>query len=67
MKTKKAKKVHIKADGSWDLTDLYRNSSKHPFNIEWQKYYNPNEGRDQIMFLYSDKYTGKIVKYRVLR
>ena len=67
MKTKKAKKVHIKADVSWDLTDLYRNSSKHPFNIEWQKYYNPMEGRDQIMFLYSDKNTGKIVKYRVLR
>jgi hypothetical protein len=69
MKTKpqKAKKVHIKADGSWDTTDLYRNDQRNPFNIEWLKYFNPREGRDQIMFLYSDKNTGKIVKYRVLR
>ena len=67
MKTKKAKKVHIKADGSWDLTDLYRNSSKHPFNIEWQKYYNPMEGRDQIIFIYSDKKKKKIIKHRILR
>ena len=66
MKTK-AKKVHIKSDGSWDTTDLYRNTERNPFKIEWLKYFNPVEGRDQIMFLYSDKDTGKIIKYRILR
>ena len=66
MKTK-AKKVHIKSDGSWDTTDLYRNAERNPFKIEWLKYFNPVEGRDQIMFLYSDRDTGKIVKHRILR
>jgi hypothetical protein len=66
MKTK-AKKVHIKSDGSWDTTDLYRNAERNPFKIEWLKYFNPVEGRDQIMFLYSDRDTGKIIKHRILR
>jgi len=60
------KKLHKKLDGAWDTSDLYR-SGKAPFNIEWIKYYNPVEGRDQIMFLYADKETKKIVKYRILR
>ena len=67
MKTKKAKKkVHKKRDGSWDTSDLYK-AGKNPFNVEWIKYYNPVEGRDQIVFLYSDKKTGRIVKHRILR
>ena len=67
MKTKKVKKkVRKKSDGSWDLSDLYR-SGKNPFDIEWIKCYNPMEGRDQILFLYIDKSTKKIVKYRLLR
>ena len=60
------KKPHKKSDGSWDLSDLYR-SGKNPFDIEWIKYYNPVEGRDQILFLYSDKETKTIVKHRILR
>ena len=67
MRAKRAKKVHLTPDGSWDTSDLYRNTGKNHFNIEWVKYFNPVEGRDQIMFLYSDKSTGKIVKYRILR
>jgi hypothetical protein len=67
MRKKRAKKIHLKSDGSWDTSDLYRNTSKNPFNIEWVKYFNPVEGRDQIMFLYCDKNTGKIIKYRILR
>lgn len=63
---KTKKKVHKKPDGSWDLSDLYR-SSKNTFNIEWLKYYNQVEGRDQIIFLYTDKKTNKIVKHRILR
>ena len=67
MKTKKVKKkVHRKNDGSWDTSDLYR-SGKSPFDIEWIKYYNEAEGRDQILFLYKDKLTKKIFKYRILR
>jgi hypothetical protein len=67
MRAKRAKKVRLKPDGSWDTTDLYRNNEKNPFKIEWVKYFNPMEGRDQIMFLYCDKNTGKIIKYRILR
>lgn len=67
---KKAKnfkrKPHKKKDGSWDLSDLYK-SGKSPFNIEWVKYYNPVEGRDQVMFIYTDKKTKKIHKHRILR
>ncbi len=63
---KTKKKVHKKSDGSWDLSDLYR-SNKSLFNIEWTKYFNAAEGRDQIIFLYTDKKTKKIVKYRILR
>jgi hypothetical protein len=60
------KKPIKKKDGSWDLSDLYR-SGKNPFNIEWLKYFNPMEGRDQILFLYIDKKTKKICKHRILR
>jgi len=66
IKRKTKRKPHKKRDGSWDTTDLYR-SSKNPFDIEWLKYFNPAEGRDQIMFLYTDKKTKKICKYRILR
>ncbi len=70
MKTKKnetKKKVHRKPDGSWDTSDLYRNSDRYPFDIEYIKYFNPMEGREQIMFLYSCKETKRIVKHRILR
>jgi len=60
------KKPHKKSDGSWDTSDLYK-SGGNPFDIEWVKYYNPVEGRDQILFLYSDKETKSIIKYRILR
>lgn len=66
LKEKPKKKPVKKEDGSWDTSDLYR-ISRNPFNIEWVKYFNPMEGRDQIMFLYTDKKTKKIVKHRILR
>jgi hypothetical protein len=66
MRTEVKKKVHKNPDGSWDTSDLYR-ISRNPFNIEWVKYFNPVEGRDQIMFLYTDKETKKIIKHRILR
>ena len=66
MRKKVKKKVHKNPDGSWDTRDLYR-TSRNPFNIEWIKYFNPAEGRDQIMFLYTDKKTKKIIKHRILR
>ena len=65
-KQSKRKLPTKKKDGSWDLTELYK-SGKSPFNIEWIKYTNPAEGRDQIIFLYTDKETNKICKYRILR
>ncbi len=74
MKTKRkkqrVKKIHEGADPTWHTVTYPatpEHPSKSPFNVEWLKYFNPMEGRDQIMFLYSDKDTGKIVKYRVLR
>ena len=66
MRTKIKKKPTKKKDGSWDTSDLYR-GGKNPFNIEWVKYFNPVEGRDQIIFLYSDKETKRIIKHRILR
>lgn len=60
------KKPHKKRDGSWDTTDLYR-GGENPFDVEWIKYYNSVEGRDQILFLYTDKETKKIIKHRILR
>lgn len=42
-------------------------SKLNPFTVEYLKFYNEKEGREQIVFLYSDKNTGKIVKYRVMR
>jgi len=64
---KKAKRKPIKKkDGSWDTSGLYR-GGKSPFDIEWLKYYNPAEGRSQIIFLYKDKISKKICKYKILR
>jgi len=67
MKKKTKRKISKRKDGSWDLSDLYRNTSRNTFDIEWMKYYNPMEGRDQIIFLYSDKQTKKICKHRIMR
>tara|TARA_R100000808_G_C2116905_1_gene129272 strand:+ start:910 stop:1107 length:198 start_codon:yes stop_codon:yes gene_type:complete len=60
------RKIAKKEDGSWDTSDLYRNTSKHPFDIEWLKYFNPMEGKDQILFIYCDRKTKRTVKYRFL-
>lgn len=65
-KRKSKKKLHKTADPSWDA-QTYGNPSRSPFNIEWLKYFNPMEGRDQIIFLYTNKKTKEIVKYRILR
>ena len=64
---KAKKKISKKKDGSWDTGDLYRNTARNPFNIEWVKYFIPAEGRDQIIFLYTNKKTKKIIKHRILR
>ena len=64
MKTKK--KITKKPDGGWDTRDLYK-SGRNPFKVEWIKYYNSMEGRNQIIFLYSEKKTNRICKYRILR
>ena len=68
MKTKEKpkKKLIKKEDGSWDTTDLYK-SGKNPFSIEYLKFYNQMEGRDQILFLYKDRKTKRVCKYRILR
>lgn len=63
---KAKKKVYKTLDPSWD-TYTYSGPSESPFDIEWLKYYNTVEGRDQILFLYTDKKTKKICKYRALR
>jgi len=38
-----------------------------PFRSEYIKFYNAREGRDQVMFIYSNILNGEIVKYRILR
>jgi hypothetical protein len=63
MKTKRKK--HKTKDPNYN-TYTY-GSSKSPFDIEWIKYYNPVEGRDQILFLYKKKRSKTIVKYRIMR
>lgn len=67
IKEKPKKKPIKKKDGSWDTGDLYRNSNRYPFEIEYMEYFNSAEGRDQIIFLYKDRKTKKIIKYRILR
>jgi len=69
MKKKVKRKIHKTSDPTYN-THTYPTVSdggKIPFDIEWMKYYNPREGRDQIMFLYVDKVTKEPVKYRVMR
>tara|TARA_Y100000588_G_C13350911_1_gene542371 strand:- start:171 stop:386 length:216 start_codon:yes stop_codon:yes gene_type:complete len=64
-KPKVKKKLQKNIRGEWDTRELYQ--SKNPFNIDWVKFHNPREGRDMIIFLYSDKHSKKIVKHRILR
>ena len=68
MKTKeKPKKKKWETKDPTYQTHTYGNEGKCPFKIEWTKYFNPMEGRDQIMFLYTEPRTKKICKYRILR
>jgi len=67
---KKAKrKTHKTSDPTWDTHTYGHNTEdeKKFFNVEWMKYYNQMEGRDQIIFIYTSKSTKKIIKYRILR
>ena len=68
MKTKEEpkKKKWKTQDPTWE-THTYGNERKSPFDLEWLKYYNAMEGRDQIMILYKEPRTKKICKYRILR
>ena len=66
MKTKKVKKRrHKTPDPNYEVHTY--GQGKNPFDMEWIKYYNPMEGRDQIMFLYIDKETKQTAKHRILR
>ena len=62
MKTKLKK--HKTSDPHYDVHTYGQGES--PFDIEWIKYHNKVEGRDQIVFLYKDKESGEIVKHRIL-
>ena len=64
MRAKVKKKSHKTSDPNYDVHTY--GQGKNPFNIEWIKYHNPVEGRDQILFLYTDKLSGEIVKYKIL-
>ena len=66
MKTKKVKRKMNKTPDPKYKVQTY-GQGKNPFDMEWIKYYNPIEGRDQIVFLYIDKSSKKTVKYRILR
>ena len=58
-------RLHKTSDPYYDVHTY--GQGKSPFNVEWLKYYNPIEGRDQVIFLYKSKDTGEICKYRILR
>ena len=49
----------------WNTDGLHQ-CNHNPFDLEYLKYYNEREGRDQILFLYKDKITKEIIKYRIL-
>ena len=66
MKKEKTKKKTHKTAAPHYHVHTY-GQGKNPFKIEWFKYFNPIEGRDQIMFIYESKETGDIVKHRILR
>jgi hypothetical protein len=63
VKRKAKKKLTKRDDGSWDTSDLYK-SGKNPFDVETIVYYNEREGKDVIIYLYKDKETGEIMKWR---
>ena len=63
---KKIKKKSHKTSDPFYTTETY-GQGKCPFNMEYHKFFNPVEGRDQILFLYKDKRSDSIVKYRFLR
>ena len=65
MKKKIKKKLHKTPDPNYKVHTY--GQGENPFDMEWIKYYNPMEGRDQILFLYIDKSSKKTVKYRILR
>ena len=67
MKTKRntKKKMHKTSDPHYKVQTY--GQGKNPFNVEWVKYYNSVEGRDQIIFLYKNKENDDIVKYSILR
>ena len=60
---KRKRKLSKKKDGSWDTADLYK-SGKNPFDIEVLTYFNSLEGKDIIIYLYKDKETGEIRKWK---
>jgi len=60
------KKLEKNIRGEWDTSDLYRQGAS-PFIVDWVKFFNPKEGRDMVAFIYSDKESGRIMKYRILR
>jgi len=62
------KRTHKTSDPTWNThTYGHNHDSNYPFDVEYLKYHNPVEGRDQIMFMYKSKDTGEICKYRILR
>ena len=65
MKNKVKKRMHKTTDPTWDAYTY--GSPRNPFDMEWIKYFNPIEGRDQIIFLYKEKKSGRICKHRILR
>ena len=63
---KTKRKRHKTSDPSWDTHTYGAASTRNMFDVEWIKYYNKAEGRDQIIFLYKDKESGEIIKHRIL-
>ncbi len=61
---KSKRKSHPTLDPTWN-TETY-GATRNPFNMEYLKYYNNREGKDQIIFLYTDKISHKIQKYKIL-
>lgn len=63
-KRNRKKKICRHLDGC-NTSDLYR-GQKYPFDIDYIRHTNERTGGTQIIFLYLDKRTKKILKYRIL-
>lgn len=63
VKCKVKKKAHKTSDPNYDVHTY--GQGKNPFDIEMIPYYNEREGCSIMIYIYKEKETGEIVKWKV--